>query len=316
MTTATTLTLIDPHNTDIRTLLRTYLKDLPIILAHHLHVSAVKARLAVRHAIDAVILGLYNHHETPTPNVSLLQAFAKPTRLDTLKKIPAEAITHDFFHRNEKDVVHTLSQATTLTASQSTITLGLVVALAKDHLGRIIEHTKLTDNEYRQWLDLQYFFVHADRLNWTIPSIPKPTNLTYNDYHTKLGKQINQKFDDSTVKLPNYRWLLELANTINTHRNYAITLGKSLSLFVSPKTTHTANKISTQFTQKKPLILLTACTLLVVLGMVAWWHIHQPKPTPTQANEPIPQDVAIVRIHDENDPKDSTQKTPNNASEK
>lgn len=322
-------THINPYLVDIRTLLSHYLKNLPTILAHHLQVSIAKTRLAVQYGIEAIILGLHDSHEVPSPSPTLQQAFAKPIHLETLHKIHAEAVVHDFFHSKENSIIKTLSEASQLTQPQSRVALGMTIALTKDYLGHIIQHKKLTDHEYRQWLDLQYFFANANPLSWALPSIPKPTHLTYNDYQAKLGKTATQSFDDGVVKLPNYRWLLELANTIKTHHQNIIILGKSLPMVNTKATPTKTNQSNTNHTDKSKIAIFTAwlaakktplalfgTTLLVVIGLVGWWYLNQPKPESeqSQTTETIPQDVAIVRIDDaENAQKEEASAQSTNA---
>ncbi|MDO5650606.1 MAG: hypothetical protein Q4G13_00505 [Moraxella sp.] len=297
---------LDPKLLDITWLAARYLHDLPVLLAHQLHLSIPKVRLAISHSIAVSTLQLMREPSPPIYQAKLQHSLQQPFAMHSLDKISADKASHVFFAHAEDTICQHIASLSTLTHKQAITIMGTVAALLQQYIAHISTHAGLTEDEYRTWLDLQMLFVDSDvSLTWckTLAIIPNPPTISHSSYQHKLGKAINTPiFDNTQYPVPNVQWLIKLAMLIDQHHLTPLTLGKSLPIIALPPPKTVATSAVPQ--KPKKLMLIGTLTAVVIgVGASMIWYNWQPRDTtptntsPTQ--ETPPQDIAIIRIDDE-----------------
>lgn len=298
-----TITTIDPNYINLHALLHRYFKGSYAIFADFLGVPILQAERLCQDSIDITLLCLIDdaltglHPERQKPLKSPESVRLDTQILKTFTTLPLE----DILRKNASKATSYLATAHRLDHKKAQDALALVASICVYYIDKLVFDAHLNSDEQKTWLGLQPAFVReplADLAAVFDVNLNLPFH-THTTYQKKLGRDA-LLFDDTTYRVPSYRWLTALATLIKDGTDNTLGVGKMLNLTPLPKTTDQP---------KRPLKPWHyALAVAVLLGVLAvFWAVSSdeedtapPAQTTNEPSEtdsaPVIADVAIVRI--------------------
>ncbi|MDO4427426.1 MAG: hypothetical protein Q4B88_04785 [Moraxella sp.] len=305
-----TITTIDPNYINLHALLHRYFKGSYAIFADFLGVPILQAERLCQDSIDITLLCLINDALTGThPERQKPLKSPEAVRLDTqILKTFTTLPLEDILRKNTSKATSYLTTAHRLDPKKARDALALVASICVYYIDKLIFDAKLNQDEQKTWLGLQPAFVReplADLAAIFDVNLNLPFH-THTTYQKKLGRDA-LLFDDTTYRIPSYRWLTALATLIKDGTDNTLGVGKMLNLTPLPKT------IDTPKSPQKPWHYALAAA--VFLGVLAIFlaissdeedtsvTLTQTTQEPNETDSaPVIPDVAIVRIDNDDTP--------------
>lgn len=229
---------LNPHLVNLHHLLGTHLSGIAPLVADMVNVSIGQARVLCTHAIDATLIFYLKKNESPPQSLDYTHYHKNhqwlhnsPVDTHTLKRLHTKNCEQLFFGKTD-EIVKRIALLAKVSPSVAKQAVTLISELCQHHIEMLCVDSKLDNKQKRQWFELQTIFLKEYNPSqfWSAlaeHSFTAP-NISESDYRAKKGGAF---FDQNIIKMPNYAWLLTLANHIGHKHQKPLTIGQILHPF-------------------------------------------------------------------------------------
>lgn len=309
--------MLDPNYINLHTLLHRYFTGSYAVFADVLSLPAKKVEVVCQDSIDIVLVSLISEAQAES-SFGELPAAPSPVAFvaSTVNAYPTLPLTK-ILGKNLDMATHYLMEKHTLTKATADKILSLVGTLCVYYVDRLSKDGRLNDEEQRLWLGLQTVFLPKKT-----QAIVKAMKLVLTPLHLKSDndpKKDKLKFEQKRIKIPNWRWLVTLALTIQ--REEPLELAKDGRIDFTPQFDYSlAPTAKPEFDGVRYAWFGVGALMVAVVGILAVKVLSPSAPVVQETavkttQKPVIQDVAIVRVDDKADKKlDNPPKSANASS--
>lgn len=308
--------MLDPNYINLHALLHRYFTGSYAVFAEVLNLPAKKAETVCQDSIDIVLVSLISEAQAESsfgglPTTPSPVAFVAST-LSTYPTLPLTQI----LGKNLDMAIHHLMEKYTLTKAVAEKTLSLLGTLCVYYVDRLSKDGRLSDEQQRLWLGLQTVFLPKKT-----QAIVKAMKLVLTPPHLKTdndSKKDKLKFEQKRIKIPNWRWLVTLALTIQ--REEPLELVRDGRIDFTPQFDYSpAPTAKPEFDGVRYAWFGVGALMVAVVGILAVKVFSPSAPVVQETavkttQKPVIQDVAIVRVDDKADKKLDNPPKSDNAS--
>lgn len=291
-----TLTL-DAHYINLHALLHRYFAESGAVFAEVLALTAKEADKLCQDSVDICILSFVSQSLAAADIATASFPPSVIFNADNLATLPTLPLT-DTLKQNTELGVHCLMERHKLTKTTAEQLLTLTATLCVHYIARLASDGRLTDEQKRLWLALQTHFLPKNTLTIAQTLGLVLTDINADNYpsfaHDKL------KFDNK--KLPNWRWLITLALSVQREDSPQLKRGELMNF--APQFDYTPQAPSKKAVDGVWYAWLGVGVVMVgVLGVLGIKETRSSKlsampdtSATVQVQKPVVQDVAIVRV--------------------
>lgn len=273
--------------------------NLAVVLADFLTINVNQAQKLIDTL--ASLYPILAYHKTPdtlTPNFDILNTLNK----QTLGSLDQKSVAPDI----PTKIMDAIAKDTHLSPSTIQKGFGILIQIFDFFTTYVVKQAMLDEQDFLGYIELQSVFFTPKQIDYQKHTNNKPpvVNKVFNPAKTPL-------FDSPFI--PNHAYLASVAKVslVMPVLSANQALEKKMSVFLADE--YSQDTLIGQTATHKWAILSTI--VFIIIGAMGIRYFDQKnqvvEPQPIKQARPIPKDVAIVRIQDENDNAD----TPSTATE-
>lgn len=298
--------LLDPNYINLHALLHRYFAESHAVFAEFLALPDRQAKEMSKDGVDIVLLSLISQALAVSPIPSSPTTPPKVAftseQLAAYPSLPLGQV----LGQNLEMAIHCLMARHTITKATAEKLLAPLATFCVHYIDRISHDGRLTAEQKRLWLGLQTRFLPKHTL-----TIAKSLGLVLVDIDVGSHAEFEQdklQFDQKSYKLPNWRWLVTLALTLQREEPLVLTKGGVVDF--APQFDYALPPADKPAFDSTRYAWLGVGVLMVVVGGLLAVKIFspavpEPAPVVQQVQKPVIKDVAIVRVDDKDGNKDA-----------
>lgn len=271
--------------------------NLAVVLADFLTINVNQAQKLIDTL--ASLYPILAYHKTPdtlTPNFDILNTLNK----QTLGSLDQKSVAPDI----PPKIMDAIAKDTHLSPSTIQKGFGILIQIFDFFTTYVVKQAMLDEQDFLGYIELQSVFFTPKQIDYQKHTNNKPpvVNKVFNPAKTPL-------FDSPFI--PNHAYLASVAKVslVMPVLSANQALEKKMSVFLADE--YSQDTLIGQTATHKWAILSTI--VFIIIGAMGIRYFDQKnqvvEPQPIKQARPIPKDVAIVRIQDDNDPNADTPRT-------